>query len=230
MKMRKMKMTIVGIAAVIAASMTICALCVLCALAGDAAPTKSGEGVSGSQTYDSSKGGWQDNIYKGTVRLFYETKGGSWTEPDPDNPSKEIAHDNGTYVVTLPTKVRYSSIPVGSVSMKDIYDITVCGAIGQNQVVTLSAESGKKLSNGSKDEITVRTYADRDATPSKEYSTGYKRVFTAEQVYGSSTDGESVGHPVGTTVMDTITLTGKATAAGTYKGSVTYTARLVERK
>lgn len=245
-----------------------------------AEPTANGKGIDTTnlQEYDTGKeggAGWQDsktksatsdtenghkeNIYDGQIHLFYDTRGGQWQDPgaDPASPTDNTSHNNGTYVVTIPTKIAYENMNIGKVDTVDTYDVNVRGAIGQNQKVTLAAETGQSLVNVDKSEITEQTYfgklaanalpekaaetgklpdaigAKTDKTTAAEveadtanvtkYGTDAFRTFTAAQVYGVLLDDGSLS---GTTVHDTITMSGEVTTAGAYEGAVAYTASL----
>ena len=188
--------------------------------------------------YDTTGGQWQD---PGT---------------DPTKKDDNVNHDNGTYVVTIPTKIAYLNMNIGKVDTVDTYDVNVRGAIGQDKKVKLVAQTGNNLVNGTKDkEITEQTYfgilapdaspvkatgklpdaigaktdkttaaeVDADKANVKKYGTGAFRTFTAAQVYGVLVGDGSLS---GTTVHDTITMSGEVTTAGVYKGAVVYTASL----
>lgn len=217
-----------------------------------------GDSVTESATSD-TEDGHKENTYDGKIHLFYDTRGGQWQDPgaDPVSPTDNVKHDNGTYVVTIPTKIAYLNMNIGKVDTVDTYDVNVRGAIGQDKKVKLVAETGNNLVNGTKDkEITEQTYFGilaPDASPVKatgklpdaigaktdkttaaevetdtanvtKYGTEAFRTFTAAQVYGVLVDDGSLS---GTTVHDTITMSGEVTAAGAYEGAVAYTASLI---
>ena len=158
--------------------------------------------------------GHKENTYDGKIHLFYDTTGGQWLDPSQDGPegSETIAHDNGTYVVTIPTKIAYLNMNIGKVDTSDDYTVNVRGAIGQDKKVKLDAQTGNNLVNGDKSEITETT-------------TQGKTEWSAAEVYGNlNTDGSLSG----TNTTDTIKMTGEVTTAGVYEGSVVYTASLVD--
>ena len=218
-------------------------------------------GGSATESAESDdENGHKENEYDGKIHLFYDTTGGKWQDPGPDpvSPTDNVKHDNGTYVVTIPTKIAYLNMNIGKVDTVDTYDVNVRGAIGQDKKVKLVAETGNNLVNGTKDkEITEQTYfgilaadaspvkvtgklpdaigaktdkttaadVEDDITNVKKYGEDAFRTFTAAQVYGVLVDDGSLS---GTTVHDTITMSGEVTTAGVYKGAVQYTASLVD--
>lgn len=208
-------------------------------IAATATPSEIGIDADNLQQYDSETSGWGDsatetaaddklndhseNTYDGKIHLFFDTTGGQWLDPSNDGPdgTETNAHDNGTYVITIPTKISYENMNIGRVDTSDTYDVNIRGAIGQNEKVKLTAETDKPLVNGDKSEITETTHmgANADAAVYGE------RTFNSSQVYGGL---NSDGSLAGTTVQDTITMEGEVTTAGVYEGSVQYNAELVK--
>ena len=199
-------------------------------------PTASGAGIDNAdlQEYDTGKeggAGWQDsktesatsddenghkeNEYDGMIHLFYDTTGGKWQDPGPDpvDPGDNVKHANGTYVVTIPTKIAYLNMNIGKVNTVDTYDVNVRGAIGQDKKVKLVAETGKYLENGDKKQEIQET------------TTQGKTEWSAAEVYGHLNADGSLS---GTNTTDTITMSGEVTTAGVYEGAVQYTASLVD--
>lgn len=207
MSKRNGKLAAMGLAVVMAAALAAPAF-------AHGTPTASGSGVSSDkQKYDSASG-WSgsDNTYEGKIHLLYDTTNGGWQDPgeDPSNPDDNGDHDNGTYVVTIPTKISYENMNIGKVSTSDDYTVNVRGAIGDGQTVTLKAETGKTLKNGSKEEITETT-------------TQGKTTWTSDETYGGlNADGSLKG----TDTTDNIKMEGEVTTSGVYEGSVAYTASL----
>ena len=202
-------------------------------------PTVSGEGIDkeDGQQYTTTigdqgavTGKWEDsatesatddtindhmeNTYDGNIHLFYDTTGGQWQDPgkDPEKADDNTSHDNGTFVVTIPTKIAYENMNIGKVDTSDDYTVNVRGAIAQDKKVTLAAETGQYLVNGSKDKEIQET------------TTQDKTEWSAADAYGHlNTDGSLSG----TDSTDNIKMTGTVTTAGTYEGAVQYTASLV---
>ena len=186
---------------------------------------------SGKQTYDSRTSAWSgvaDTTYSGKIKITYKTDGGNWTGPDGPND----LHSAGTFTVTIPTEISYTGMQVGAVDQSASYAVTVRGAIGENEQVKVTAKADNAtnetdnaghLSNGSDNSIKVTVSQNTNKKTKK------AGIWTALECYGTLTDGtstnnESFKYLSGTTAQDTITLSGEAKTAGTYTGSVTYTA------
>lgn len=111
-------------------------------------------------------------------------------------------------MVTIPTLIRYENMHVGTVNTSDDYTVNVKGTIPADNIVFISAETGNSVANGA-ESITETT-------------TQGKKQWTAEDCYGSmNTDGSLSG----TDSTDTIALSGEAKSAGTFEGTVAYTAQ-----
>ncbi len=207
MSKRNVKLAAMGLAVVMAAALAAPAF-------AKGTPTASGSGVSSDkQKYDSASG-WSgsDSTYEGKIHLLYDTSNGGWQDPgeDPNSPDDNGNHDNGTYVVTIPTRISYENMNIGKVSTSDDYTVNVRGAIGDGQTVTLKAETGKTLKNGSKEEI-------------KETTTQGKTTWSSDETYGGlNVDGSLKG----TDTTDNIKMEGEVTTSGVYQGSVAYNASL----
>ena len=159
--------------------------------------------------------GHKENDYDGKIHLFFDTTGGQWQDPgtDPVSSTDNVKHDNGTYVVTIPTKIAYLNMNIGKVDTSDDYTVNVRGAIGQDKKVTLAADTGEYLVNGDKKQEIQET------------TTQGKTEWSAAEVYGQlNTDGSLSG----TDTTDTIKMIGEVTTAGVYAGDVQYTATLVD--
>lgn len=157
----------------------------------------------------------KENTYDGNIHLFYDTTGGQWQDPgkDPETVDDNTAHDNGTFVVTIPTKIAYENMNIGNVDTSDDYTVNVRGAIAQNKKVTLAAQTGQYLVNGSKTQEIQET------------TTQGKTEWSAAEAYGHlNTDGSLSG----TDATDNIKMSGMVTTAGTYEGAVQYTASLAD--
>lgn len=157
----------------------------------------------------------------GEVHLFYDTAGGKWQEsgPDKDVIGDNISHDNGTYIVTIPTVIAYDGMSAGAVATTDSYTVNVRGLIGGNQKVALSATQSSNVVNS---DLGSAYESDIVETTSQG-----KTTWTAAEVFGSNgTAVNKDGSLMGTDCTDTIKMTGTARASGLYKGSVAYTAKL----
>lgn len=189
-----------------------------------ATPTENGKGlVDGYQETNTDNSGWQDSKTKtdgeyqdGKIHLFYDTTGGQWQDPgkDPEKADDNTSHDNGTFVVTIPTKIAYENMNIGTVSTSDSYTVNVRGTIAQDKKVTLTAETGKNLENGSK------------KTEITETTTQTKTEWSAAETYGQQLNHD--GSLSGTDTTDKIEMRGTVTTAGIYEGAVQYTATLVK--
>lgn len=178
-----------------------------------------------SNTEDETAADYYKGEEDGKVRLFYNTTDGIWYDEgrDPDVPGEDgngnpenqgddtdKPHANGTYIVTIPTKIAYDGMSVGTVSTSDDYNVNVVGVIQDGQTVTLTAETGNHLKNGDREDITETTKQG-------------KNVWNADETYGYM---NSDGSLHGTDTTDNISLKGTVKVAGVYEGSVTYTAEL----
>lgn len=98
---------------------------------------------------------------------------------------------------------------VGAVNTSDDYTVNVRGAINDGEKVTLSAETGKTVSNnGTASQITETT-------------TQGKTEWSVDDCYGSENADGSIN---GTDCTDNIKMSGVAKATGSYTGTVKYTA------
>lgn len=147
----------------------------------------------------------------GQIQIVYDTTGGSWQDPGADaSDSKDNGvHDNGTYVVTIPKKISYENMSIGTVKTEDSYTVNVRGAIASGKKVTLTAETSKTLATANGD------------TGLTETTTQGKTEWTTDQCFGSLNSDGSLS---GTNATDKIALSGTAKASGHYVGTVQYTA------
>ena len=160
----------------------------------------------------------------GAIDLTYDTTNGQWKD------SMDVDHDNGTYVVRIPTAIKYENMHVGKVATSNDYNVTVEGVLASGKKVSVSAETGKPVAfNGeaanANDKITEVTSMKGTDTANKEdaYSDTNKRTFTAEQVSVMDDSGKVSGK----TVQDNISMSGFAYSAGTYTGTVQYSSALI---
>ena len=161
----------------------------------------------------------------GQIDLTYDTTNGQWKD------SVDVDHDNGTYVVRIPTAIKYENMHIGKVSTSNDYNVTVEGVLASGKTVKVSAETGKAVAfNGTAAnadaKITEATTMIGTDTKNKAgaYSDTNFRTFSAEQVSVMNDDGKVSG----TTVQDNIAMSGKAYSAGTYTGTVQYSSALVD--
>lgn len=72
------------------------------------------------------------------VAAQLDSTGGTWSDG-------KTTRANGTYVVTIPTKVGYKNVPVGKVDLTAPYDVNVKGVIGLGDTITCTATYDKDM-------------------------------------------------------------------------------------
>lgn len=159
----------------------------------------------------------------GKISLTYDTTNGKWMDSTGDS------HDNGTYVVRIPTAIKYENMHVGKVQTSNDYDVIVEGVLASGKKVSVSALTEQAVAfqgtpANASDKITETTSMKGTATQNKEdaYSDTNKRTFSAEQVSVM----DDAGKVTGTTVQDNISMSGFAYSAGKYIGTVQYSSAL----
>lgn len=154
--------------------------------------------ASGSSTF-----GTGTDTTSGSINVTYDTSAGTWTDPNGGT------HAAGTYIVIIPTAVSWTGMNIGTVSASTSYDVRVCGVVEKSITVTAAADAS--LTDSASDTITMAV------------SQG-KTTWTADDAYGSLTDGKVAG----TSAKDTVTLSGTAKHMAAYSGKIAYTAALAE--
>lgn len=180
------------------------------------------------------------------VHVSYSTVGGTWVDSGPDmNTDKDnVIYPSGTFQVTVPKEIKFENMRVGSFDVSDTYDIWVRGAIPENKCVRVSnsgvytfTDSGDTNPSDSGSEVMAYVTWKRTATvggseqevEGKYWDKKGGPVFTAHEVYGTSTGTKAVdGGALGSICHDTVKLTGFTSSVGTWDGYITYTANLVE--
>lgn len=158
-----------------------------------------------------------DKQHDGSIHIEYDTYGG-WEDSgiDPSDPKDNGHHDTGTFIVTIPTLIKHTNLKAGTVNITDTYTVNVRGSIPGDMKVHLEAETNKDITN------VARTDSFTETTKQG------KTEWTASDTYGKlAADGVAL---LGKDTTDTIKLSGKAKTSGTYEGTVTYAATLVEAK
>lgn len=196
--------------------------------ADDGTTSYSGAWAPSTNT-DSDSDGYNDGG-AGEIQIVYDTTGGSWYDSGDDDgdgdmdsadgttTGNETAHNNGTYLVTIPKLIKYENMNIGEVNTSNDYTINVKGAIPSSKKVTLTAEVSTQPTTGS-DSITATL-------------THTKTEWTASECFGdsdSATDGNQVNTDKslhGTDQTDNIALSGTAMESDSYEGIVTYTASM----
>lgn len=212
----------------------ITALSTACAVLSMTAPVTfaaDGDGVQDNyQEYkynaETSKWEWGDATTKSTVKddkqhdgsihIEYDTNGG-WKDPgkDPSDPNDNHTHLAGTFVVTIPTLIKHTGLMAGKVDITDTFTVNVRGSIPGDKAVHLKVDPDAKITNkAGTDSLTVTT-------------TQGKTDWSSDETYGSlAADGVALLGKDET--KNTIRLLGEAKTSGTYTGTVTYTATLVD--
>ena len=155
----------------------------------------------------------------GNITLYAQWKSEQWSD------SKGVEHEDGTFVVRIPKAISYTGKEAGTVSTSDEYDITVEGSIESGKSITVKAESGNAVTGSNLIGSIVEKTLLKDSTAggsAGEYSSTNYHVFTSAQA--SQKTGNLV---TGTTVKDIISMSGTVRSAGSYTGSVQYTAALI---
>lgn len=155
----------------------------------------------------------------GQIQLVYSTEGGTWQEPGADatDDSDNVAHDNGTYVLTIPKLISYENMNIGPVQTSDNYTVNVRGALEAGKVVNVTAEASGSLTNANQ--------ASTDDSAITFATTQGKNQWSANDAFGTlNTDGSLSG----TDATDTIAMTGVAKSAGTWTGHVQYSSAIAD--
>ena len=159
----------------------------------------------------------------GKISLTYDTTNGLWEDSQGTN------HANGTYVVRIPTAIKYENMHVGKVATSNDYDVIVEGVLASGKKVSVTAQTGQPVTfqgtvANANDKITETTSMKGTDTANEKnaYSDTNKRTFTAEQVSVMDDSGKVSGK----TVQDNISMNGFAYSAGTYTGTVQYSSAL----
>lgn len=217
-----------------------------------AEPTKSGNGlvVGTYETFGITDGEQTSATTAGRegVQVTYSTVGGTWIDSgsDPEKDDDNATYPNGTFQVTVPKEIRYENMPVGEFTQTDSYDVWVRGVIPSDKSVRITAtgnvtmvnpkavdanDPGSQVTalvswkrdyieNGNR-VIHIGNYQDTDDSP----------TFTAQQVFGDPNGvTASDGGAIGSKSRDTVTIKGRTSTAGTWKGAITYTATLLDAK
>jgi hypothetical protein len=158
-----------------------------------------------------------DKQHDGSIHIKYDTTGG-WEDPGKDSSTSTDNghHDAGTFIVTIPTLIEHTGLKAGNVNITDTYTVNVRGSIPGDMKVHLEAETNKDITN------VARTDSFKETT------TQGKTDWSSNETYGSLADDKVA--LLGTDTTDRIKLYGQAKTSGTYEGTVTYAATLVEAK
>lgn len=150
-----------------------------------------------------------------TVTLYAQWKKADWSDSGMDkNQTKsqgdsDSMHDAGTYVLTIPTKIKKSGIKAGKINYKTSYDVNVTGNIPDNSYVHVTAKSDKKLI-GKSDELDLSV--DQG-----------KQVWSANDAYGTDNPDGSI---TGVTGQDTAIVSGTVKTVDTLNGLIVYSASM----
>lgn len=151
------------------------------------------------------------------VATLIDTTGGTWS--DGTN-----SHPNGTYVVTVPTRVGYKNVNVGKVDLTATYPVTVKGVIGTGDNITCTV-SYNRVMNGALRGADggllggVGPYDSVDGGKLNAELTQGKTVWSGEEVSKLADDGNTV---VGTSGTDSLHFTGSVRSATQFADSLNY--------
>lgn len=151
------------------------------------------------------------------VATLIDSTGGTWSDG-------KTSHPNGTYVVTVPTRVGYKNVNVGKVDLTAIYDVNVKGVIGTGDNITCTV-SYNKVMNGALRGADggllggVGPYDSVDGGKLNAELTQGKTVWSGEEVSKLADDGNTV---VGTSGTDSLHFTGSVRSATQFADSLNY--------
>lgn len=151
------------------------------------------------------------------VATLIDTTGGTWSDG-------KTTHPNGTYVVTVPTRVGYKNVNVGKVDLTATYDVNVKGVIGTGDNITCTV-SYNKVMNGALRGADggllggVGPYDSVDGGKLNAELTQEKTVWSGEEVSKLADDGNTV---VGTSGTDSLHFTGSVRSATQFVDSLNY--------
>lgn len=148
-----------------------------------------------------------------TVTLYAQWKKADWNSSGTDitKTDDNAAHDAGTYILTVPTKISKTGMPVGNVDESITYDVNVTGNIPKGSYVHVSAAPSDGLVGG-------------NGTLNLDLTRG-KKIWSEDDAYGIINPDGSLS---GSTASDTVTITGTAKSVERYTGLVTYSAVMNE--
>lgn len=151
------------------------------------------------------------------VATLIDSTGGSWSDG-------KNSHPNGTYIVTIPTRVGYKNVNVGKVDLTATYDVNVKGVIGTGDNITCTV-SYNKVMNGALRGADggllggVGPYDSVDGGKLNAELTQGKTVWSGEEVSKLADDGNTV---VGTSGTDSLHFTGSVRSATQFADSLNY--------
>lgn len=170
---------------------------------------RDGSGTPYSDGQDVSALSDQDG---GAVTLYAQWSS-VWYEPgaDPSDPSDNIAHEAGTFVVSIPKDVSFGEMPAGTLSATASYTINVMGLPATGSMLRVSATA-----NGTLENVDVIAGDPSDVRFSVARGT---ETFTEAQARGDTNPDGSFS---GTDATDTVTLTGSTASSGSWNGTIQY--------
>lgn len=151
------------------------------------------------------------------VAAQLDSTGGTWSDGKTDRA-------NGTYVVTIPTKVGYENVPVGKVDLTAPYGVNVKGVIGLGDTITCTATYDKAM-NGALQGVDggllggVGPYDKSDGGELNIALDQGKNTWSAAEVSKLAEDGNTV---VGTTGTDSVHFTGSVRSASQFVNTISY--------
>lgn len=136
-------------------------------------------------------------------------------------------HDNGRFVVTVPTGIVYENVNAGHFSESGAYDVNVAGIIRVDDTITATVTVGNFMNTiggmGDVDEGTagkdqgVRNPGSLTATV-----TQGKTVWTCDEISVMEDDEDGNAYVVGTTAQDSYSITGDVRNATKFVNNIRY--------
>lgn len=171
------------------------------------------ESNDGKKSYPSAKAfakAWTSAMagtWNYTTDWTTEGQNVSKTKADGDT---DITHQAGTYLVTVPTRITFSGMPVGKVNQDISYSVNVRGNLATGKYIHLAT----KTSSDSLSSIGIGLSFNQGKT-----------VWSKENAYGTvNPDGSNMG----TNSTDSVSLTGEVKSVGKYTGLITYESSMTD--
>ena len=147
-----------------------------------------------------------------TITLYAQWRKADWNSSGDDitktkdDGDRDVTHDAGTYILTIPTKISKKNMPVGNIDDSVSYDVNVTGNIPEGNYVHVSVAASGLMGNSGSLDLAVKQG---------------KKIWNEEDAYGTVNPDGSLS---GSTASDTVKITGTSKSIDQYSGLVTYTA------
>ena len=152
-----------------------------------------------------------------SVPYTLDSTAGKWTDKDGGT------HDNGKFLVTVPTGITYTGIDAGHVDLSGTYDVTVAGVIRAGDTVTATQTPNGLRSTVNDSADSGLQESDRNIGNLVADFTQGKKVWTAAEVSVMQDSDEGQAQVIGTTAQDTYRFHGDVRNANDFGGEVSYT-------